>query len=83
MLSARRSSILLRFIVPYDVEMIETLRGKTLIFFEEYVEQNSIYSRVLAYLNKKGYIETKIYGVNIPNAAYAVASRGELLRSVI
>ncbi len=71
-----------RFIAPYDVEMIETLRGKTLIFFEEYVEQNSIYSRVLAYLNKKGDVETKIYGVNIPNAAYAVASRGELLRSV-
>ncbi len=71
-----------RFVAPYDVEMIETLRGKTLIFFEEYVEQNSIYSRVLAYLNKKGDVETKIYGVNIPNAAYAVASRGELLRSV-
>ncbi len=71
-----------RFIAPCDVEMIETLRGKTLIFFEEYVEQNSIYSRVLAYLNKKGDVETKIYGVNIPNAAYAVASRGELLRSV-
>lgn len=71
-----------RFIAPYDVEMIETLRGKTLIFFEEYVEQHSIYSRVLAYLNKKGDVETKIYGVNIPNAAYAVASRGELLRSV-
>ena len=71
-----------RFIAPYDVEMIETLRGKTLIFFEEYVEQNSIYSRVLAYMNKKGDVETKIYGVNIPNAAYAVASRGELLRSV-
>lgn len=71
-----------RFVAPYDVEMIETLRGKTLIFFEEYVEQNSIYSRVLVYLNKKGDVETKIYGVNIPNAAYAVASRGELLRSV-
>ena len=71
-----------RFVAPYDVEMIEMLRGKTLIFFEEYVEQNSIYSRVLAYLNKKGDVETKIYGVNIPNAAYAVASRGELLRSV-
>ncbi len=33
-------------------------------------------------MNKKGDVETNIYGVNIPNAAYAVASRGELLRSV-
>lgn len=70
-----------RFIAPYDRETLDSLRGKKLFFFEEYVAENSLYSRILAeyFSDDKN---TEIYGVNIPNRAYAVATREELLRSV-
>lgn len=71
-----------RFIAPYDVETVQKLAGKKIFCFEEYVEQNSIYSRLLAYFNDMSDGRTKVYGVNIPNVPYSVASRKELLQSV-
>ena len=71
-----------RFIRPYDEELLESLRGKKLFFFEEYIMQNSLYSQALDKFNKECDKSTNIYGVNIPNKTYAVASRKELLKEV-
>lgn len=71
-----------RFISHCDEEMLNTLRGKKLFFFEEYIMQNSIYSQVLDKFNVCQDKTTKIYGVNVPNRNYAVATRKELLKEV-
>ena len=71
-----------RFISHCDEEMLNTLRGKKLFFFEEYIMQNSIYSQVLNKFNVCQDKTTKIYGVNVPNRNYAVATRKELLKEV-
>ncbi len=75
----RASVINSRFINPFDKEFLDGMTGKKLFFFEEYVEQNSLYSKTLSYLNEKQ-IKADVYGVNIPNKTYSVASRKELLR---
>ncbi len=75
----RASLINSRFINPFDKEFLDGMTGKKLFFFEEYVEQNSLYSKTLSYFNKKQ-IKADVYGVNIPNKTYSVASRKELLR---
>ena len=71
-----------RFIRPYDEELLNSLRGKKLFFFEEYIMQNSLYSQALDKFNKEQDSSTKVYGVNIPNKTYAVATRNELLKEV-
>lgn len=71
-----------RFIRPYDKEMLEGMRGKKLFFFEEYIAQNSLYAQVIDKFNKEGDASTQIFGINIPNTTYAVASRSELLKEV-
>ena len=75
----RASLINSRFINPFDKEFLDGMTGKKLFFFEEYVEQNSLYSKTLSYFNEKQ-IKADVYGVNIPNKTYSVASRKELLR---
>ena len=71
-----------RFIRPYDEEMLDSLRGKKLFFFEEYIAQNSLYAQALEKFNKEQDKNTQVYGVNIPNTSYAVATRKELLKEV-
>lgn len=71
-----------RFIRPCDEDLLDSLRGKKLFFFEEYIMQNSLYSQALDKFNKEQDCSTKIYGVNIPNMTYAVATRKELLKEV-
>ena len=44
--------------------------------------QNSLYSQALDKFNKEQDSFTKVYGVNIPNKTYAVATRKELLKEV-
>ncbi|MDE6472423.1 MAG: 1-deoxy-D-xylulose-5-phosphate synthase [Clostridia bacterium] len=71
-----------RFISPYDEDMLNSLSGKKLFFFEEYIMQNSLYSQSLEKFNKEQDTATRVYGVNVPNRTYAVATREELLKEV-
>ena len=45
---------------------------------EEYIEDNSVYMQLLEYYNKQG-CQVKLFGKNIKNMPYAVASRDELI----
>lgn len=71
-----------RFIRPYDEELLDTLKGKTIFFFEEYIMQNSLYAQALDKFNKEQDDSTQIYGINIPNVSYCVATRNQLLKEV-
>ncbi|MDE6474319.1 MAG: 1-deoxy-D-xylulose-5-phosphate synthase [Clostridia bacterium] len=71
-----------RFIRPYDEELLNTLKGKTIFFFEEYIMQNSLYAQALDKFNKEQDNITQIFGINIPNVSYAVATRNQLLKEV-
>ncbi len=71
-----------RFIRPYDEELRDTLKGKTIFFFEEYIMQNSLYAQALDKFNKEQDDSTQIYGINIPNVSYCVATRNQLLKEV-
>ncbi len=70
-----------RFIKPIDYDLIKTFKNKTIFVFEEYIEANSVYSQMLEYFNTNN-IEVKLFGRNVPNKPYAVASREELIASV-
>ncbi len=71
-----------RFIKPIDVTMLSNFtKDDTLFIFEEYTSSNSIYSQVLEFFNKSE-CYAKVYGVNVENKPYAVASREELIASV-
>ncbi|MDE6211808.1 MAG: 1-deoxy-D-xylulose-5-phosphate synthase [Clostridia bacterium] len=71
-----------RFIRPYDEEALELFKGKIIFFFEEYIMQNSLYAQALDKFNKEQDSSTRIYGINIPNVAYSVATRNQLLKEV-
>ena len=71
-----------RFIRPYDKEMLDSLKGKMLFFFEEYIAQNSLYAQALDKFNTDRDKVTEVYGINIPNKTYSVATRSQLLKEV-
>ena len=70
-----------RFIKPIDKEMLSTiLADKKIFIFEEYVSNCSIYAQTLEFFNKTEHT-SKVYGVNVENKPYSVASRQELIQS--
>ncbi|MDE6758222.1 MAG: 1-deoxy-D-xylulose-5-phosphate synthase [Clostridia bacterium] len=70
-----------RFIKPIDEEMISSIKNdKNIFFFEEYTSNGSIYMQALEYLNKAEHT-SHIYGVNVENKPFAVASRKELIEA--
>jgi len=62
--------------------LLDTIKGKTIFFFEEYIMQNSLYAQALDKFNKEQDDSTQIYGINIPNVSYCVATRNQLLKEV-
>ena len=68
-----------RFIKPIDYETADKIKDKKIFVFEEYIEDNSVYIQLLEYYNKLG-LNAKLYGKNIQNNPYAVATRDELLQ---
>ena len=68
-----------RFIKPIDYEAADKIKDKKIFVFEEYIEDNSVYIQLLEYYNKLG-LNAKLYGKNIQNNPYAVATRNELLQ---
>ncbi|MDE7192316.1 MAG: 1-deoxy-D-xylulose-5-phosphate synthase [Clostridia bacterium] len=71
-----------RFIRPYDEQLLDSLKGRTVFFFEEYIAQNSLYAQALEKFNKDQDDSTHVYGINIPNVTYPVATRSQLLKEV-
>ncbi|MDE5990214.1 MAG: hypothetical protein K2H36_01370, partial [Clostridia bacterium] len=70
-----------RFIKPIDEEMISSIKNdKNIFFFEEYTSNGSIYMQALEYLNKSEHT-SNVYGVNVENKPFAVASRKELIEA--
>ena len=70
-----------RFIKPIDKDLISSIKNdKNIFFFEEYTSGGSVYTQALEYLNKCEY-SSKIYGVNVANQPFSVASRTELIES--
>lgn len=67
-----------RFIKPIDINLADNIKNKTIFVFEEYIEDNSVYMQLLEYYNKQG-CQVKLFGKNIKNMPYAVASRDELI----
>lgn len=67
-----------RFIKPIDINLADNIKNKTIFIFEEYIEDNSVYMQLLEYYNKQG-CQVKLFGKNIKNMPYAVASRDELI----
>lgn len=68
-----------RFIKPIDEQTADEIKDKKIFVFEEYIEDNSVYMQLLEYYNKRS-LATTIFGKNVPNRPYAVASREELLK---
>ncbi|MBD5100107.1 MAG: 1-deoxy-D-xylulose-5-phosphate synthase [Clostridiales bacterium] len=70
-----------RFIKPIDKEMLSTmLDGKNVFIFEEYISSGSVYAQTLEFFNQTNHT-SKVYGVNVENKPYMVASRSELIQS--
>ena len=70
-----------RFIKPIDEEMLLSIKdNKNIFIFEEYIANGSIYMQSLECLNKIPHT-SKIFGVNVENKTYAVASRNELIQA--
>lgn len=67
-----------RFIKPIDFDTAQKIKDKNVFVFEEYIEDNSVYMQLLEYYNKQN-LSVKLYGKNVVNTPYAVASREELL----
>lgn len=67
-----------RFIKPIDINLADNIKNKTIFVFEEYIEDNSVYMQLLEYYNKQG-CQVRLFGKNIKNMPYAVASRDELI----
>lgn len=67
-----------RFIRPIDRQLLGELTNKKIFIFEEYIKDNSIYSQVLDFYNNSS--NNIVYGVNVENKPYAVASRDELIK---
>lgn len=67
-----------RFIKPIDINLADNMKNKTIFVFEEYIEDNSVYMQLLEYYNKQG-CQVRLFGKNIKNMPYAVASRDELI----
>lgn len=79
--SIRADIINARFIRPIDYDIARKIKDKKIFVFEEYIEDNSVYAQMLEFYNKNG-IKAELYGKNVPNRPYAVASREELIQSV-
>lgn len=67
-----------RFIKPVDLACADEIKNKKIFVFEEYIDDNSVYMQLLEYYNKCG-LTVKLYGKNVKNMPYAVATRDELV----